>query len=238
MKYKKDYYKILGIEPNATPEEIKQAYRRLAILNHPDKNPTRQAAARMQEINEAYSVLGNEHKRINYNFEHGNSSTSTQASTISNNANASTTASLDQFYPEKPNGRYIVLLGIGMLFVFTLFFSIFAVGILFSSGFRITWAGVGVIFAVAPLLSLIPVTLGVFFLTSFISRRKEKQCPKCGKPQAAENLGETTTGIFNKWVHYQSPNQDYSYTYRKYKTHCKCKYCSYEWLYIKTMRLE
>ena len=192
----------------------------------------------MQEVNEAYSILGNEHKRIIYNFERGNSSTSTQTSTIFNNANELTTTSLEQFYPEKLNARYIVLLGIGMLSIFTLFFLIFAVGILFSSGFRITWAGVGVIFAVAPLLSLIPVTLGVFFLTSFISRRKEKQCPKCGKPQAAENLGETTTGIFNKWVHYQSPNQDYSYTYRKYKTHCKCKYCSYEWLYIKTMRLE
>jgi len=239
MKYKKDYYKILDIEPSATPEEIKQAYRRLAILNHPDKNQTRQAVARMQEVNEAYSILGNEHKRIIYNFERGNSSTSTQTSTIFNNANELTTTSLEQFYPEKLNARYIVLLGIGMLSIFTLFFLIFAVGILFSSGFRITWSGVGVIFAVAPLLSFIPVTLGMFFLTSFVPTRKEKQCPKCSKAQAAEKMGEKLMGIFQR-VEGQTSSRNSkdnpSFTYEKYKIHYKCKYCSYEWYYIKAER--
>jgi len=228
MKYEKDYYQILGIEPNATPEEIKQAYHRLAKLNHPDKNPTRQTTANMREINEAYSILGNEYKRASYDFERGNSS-------ISSEINTAKTESLDQFFSEKPNMGYIVILG--MLSVFMVIFLIFAVGILFSSGFRTTWFGVGTIFAGIPILSLLPVTLGVFFLPSFISRLKEKKCPKCGKPQAAENLGEQTLGIFKKWVHFRD-NTDKSFTYKKCKIHYRCKYCTYEWLYIKTEELK
>jgi len=64
---KRDYYEVLGVDKNATAEEIKKAYRKLAIANHPDKNPGDKAAEdRFKEATEAYEVLGDETKRKNY----------------------------------------------------------------------------------------------------------------------------------------------------------------------------
>jgi curved DNA-binding protein len=66
MEYK-DYYKILGVERNANEEEIKRAYRKLALKYHPDKNPgDKNAEDRFKEINEAYDVLGDPTKRSKY----------------------------------------------------------------------------------------------------------------------------------------------------------------------------
>ncbi len=66
MEYK-DYYKILGVERNASEEEIKRAYRKLALKYHPDKNPDdKKAEERFKEINEAYDVLGDPTKRSKY----------------------------------------------------------------------------------------------------------------------------------------------------------------------------
>jgi hypothetical protein len=54
----KDYYKVLGVDPEATPEQIKSAYRRLARKFHPDLNPKKQSAeARFKEVQEAYEAL-------------------------------------------------------------------------------------------------------------------------------------------------------------------------------------
>ena len=67
MANKRDYYEVLGVEKNATQEEIKKAYRKLAVANHPDKNPGDKAAEeRFKEATEAYEVLGDEKKRANY----------------------------------------------------------------------------------------------------------------------------------------------------------------------------
>lgn len=66
MDYK-DYYKILGVKKDATAEEIKKAYRKLAVKYHPDKNPTDKAAEeKFKEANEANEVLGNSEKRKKY----------------------------------------------------------------------------------------------------------------------------------------------------------------------------
>ncbi|KAL2133689.1 hypothetical protein VTI74DRAFT_1917 [Chaetomium olivicolor] len=64
---RKDYYKILGIEKSATDQEIKKAYRKLAIVHHPDKNPgDASAEARFKDISEAYETLIDPQKRERY----------------------------------------------------------------------------------------------------------------------------------------------------------------------------
>ncbi len=61
-----DYYKILGIARNATAQEIKKAYRRLAFKYHPDHNHEPEAEENFKKINEAYEVLTNPEKRAAY----------------------------------------------------------------------------------------------------------------------------------------------------------------------------
>ncbi len=62
-----DYYKILGIEKNADQEEIKKAYRKLALKYHPDRNPNnREAEEKFKKISEAYAVLSDGEKRKQY----------------------------------------------------------------------------------------------------------------------------------------------------------------------------
>lgn len=63
----KDYYRILGVSRNATQDEIKSAFRKLALKYHPDRNPgDKDAEAKFKEINEAYEVLSNPEKRKLY----------------------------------------------------------------------------------------------------------------------------------------------------------------------------
>ena len=67
--YPKDYYKILGVPREAKADEIKKAYRQLALKFHPDRNPgERQAEERFKEISEAYGVLIDPEKRKHYDF--------------------------------------------------------------------------------------------------------------------------------------------------------------------------
>ena len=66
----KDYYQTLGVSKDASSEDIKKAFRRLALRYHPDRNlgNTKKAEGRFKEINEAYEVLGNEQKRRQYDY--------------------------------------------------------------------------------------------------------------------------------------------------------------------------
>lgn len=67
MDQKRDYYEVLGVSKTATPEEIKKAYRKKAIENHPDRNPgDKEAEERFKEAAEAYDVLSDEKKRQLY----------------------------------------------------------------------------------------------------------------------------------------------------------------------------
>jgi curved DNA-binding protein len=67
MEYK-DYYKTLGVDRKASEEDIKRAYRKLALQYHPDRNPgDSKAEDRFKEINEAYQVLSDPAKRARYN---------------------------------------------------------------------------------------------------------------------------------------------------------------------------
>jgi molecular chaperone DnaJ len=64
---KRDYYEVLGVAKNATADEIKKGYRKMAIKYHPDKNPgDKEAEEKFKEAAEAYSVLSDEHKRQLY----------------------------------------------------------------------------------------------------------------------------------------------------------------------------
>lgn len=67
MASKRDYYEVLGVERNASEEDIKKAYRKLALKYHPDRNPGDSSAeGKFKEAAEAYDVLGDEKKRAQY----------------------------------------------------------------------------------------------------------------------------------------------------------------------------
>ncbi|HXX98318.1 MAG TPA: molecular chaperone DnaJ [Candidatus Bathyarchaeia archaeon] len=66
MSSKRDYYEILGVPKNSSKEDIKNAYRKLALQYHPDRNKAHGAEEKFKEISEAYAVLSDEEKRKRY----------------------------------------------------------------------------------------------------------------------------------------------------------------------------
>ena len=67
MSQKRDYYEVLGLQKNATADEIKKAYRKIAIKYHPDRNPgDKEAEEKFKEAAEAYNVLHDPQKRQQY----------------------------------------------------------------------------------------------------------------------------------------------------------------------------
>ena len=69
---KRDYYDVLGVQKNSSPEQIKAAYRKLAVKHHPDKNPGDKASEeKFKEASEAYHILSDKERKQNYdNFGH------------------------------------------------------------------------------------------------------------------------------------------------------------------------
>ncbi len=67
MANKRDYYEVLGVDKSASPEEIKKAYKKMAIKYHPDKNPgDKEAEEKFKEVAEAYSILSDADKKARY----------------------------------------------------------------------------------------------------------------------------------------------------------------------------
>ncbi|MDE5736662.1 MAG: DnaJ domain-containing protein, partial [Bacteroidales bacterium] len=67
MAEKRDYYEVLGVDKSATPDEMKKAYRKLALKYHPDRNPgDKEAEEKFKEAAEAYDVLSNPDKKARY----------------------------------------------------------------------------------------------------------------------------------------------------------------------------
>ena len=65
-RIQRDYYEVLGVSRGASLEEIKKAYRRLALQYHPDRNPAADATEKFKEASEAFDVLGDPGKRRIY----------------------------------------------------------------------------------------------------------------------------------------------------------------------------
>ncbi len=110
---KRDYYEVLGVDKNVTPDELKKAYRKLALKYHPDRNPgDKDAEEKFKEAAEAYDVLSNPDKKARY----------------------------DQFGMAGMDGSYAQG-GMDMNDIFSQFGSIF--GDIFGGGFRTGFSGFG-----------------------------------------------------------------------------------------------
>ncbi len=99
-----DYYKTLGLSKSASAEEIKKAYRSLAMKYHPDKNPgDKVAEEKFKQINEAYSVLGDEEKRRQYD-SYGSASSSGSYQQQYGSGSSQGYGSYGQWYGGQRNG--------------------------------------------------------------------------------------------------------------------------------------
>ena len=66
--FSKDYYKVLGVKKGAKTEEIKKAFRKLALKYHPDKNKEEGAEEKFMKLSEAYNILSDPKKRKDYDL--------------------------------------------------------------------------------------------------------------------------------------------------------------------------
>jgi hypothetical protein len=228
MAYIKDYYQILGIRSDSTLKEIRRAYRQLAILYHPDRNPDGQSTTKMQEINEAYSVLGDPRKRREFDFGRFHSTVGVQTSDPPFTAYTVPKIKLQPFFIQR---KSIVLALLAIVLFLTL-----------SANF-ITWGpasqNVGPENTVLLFLCFDTLIMNrvLTLWRLFTASESEFKCPNCSRLWAAEILREKLLGIFKKYLQLDHGGRRvHGVWYEKYRIQCKCKYCGHEWIFTKSIK--
>jgi DnaJ-class molecular chaperone len=109
----KDYYQIMNVSRDANTEDIKKAFRRLAMQHHPDRNQenARAAGEKFKDINEAYEVLGDEYKRRQYDRLTSLSSYSGRTTYVENISNEDMYSVLEML--QRMTGTSFVIRGTG-----------------------------------------------------------------------------------------------------------------------------
>lgn len=100
----KGFYRMLGVPPTAQPDEIRKAYRKLAVELHPDRNPGRDTTASFQKLSEAYNVLKDARKRAEYDAA---GAAQTRQSTRGSTGTAEATATSTPRAPERAGPKII-----------------------------------------------------------------------------------------------------------------------------------
>ncbi|MFN8413988.1 MAG: J domain-containing protein [Anaerolineales bacterium] len=236
MALKKDYYQILGVTPTATLAEIKQAYHQLAIQYHPDRNSDRESTVKMQEINEAYRIIGDSAKRSTYDFQlrKATGQSPTQTPTAYNIYRKNNVVT--QTFFTHNESTLLGLLGSGL-------FLIFAFSLLIWPAVAYS-LGIGSATLLLLLVNFLCLRAAFNYWRAYKAAESEFQCPNCNKPWAVGNLREELIGIYKK-----AKRQSFRQTflgiqnssgniarYEKYKIHCQCKYCQHEWTFHKSRK--
>lgn len=228
MAYTKDYYQILGVRPNSTLKEIRRAYRQLAVLYHPDRNPDHQSTAQMQEINEAYNVLGDPRKRLQYDWSYLHSTAKVQANDEAFSLNTITRIKLQPFFIQSKSTFLLVL-------VMVLFLMLSANIFTWPLSTRYVGPENSVVLFLCFDTLIMNRILTVWRL--FTASESEFKCPKCSKFWAAEILREKLLGIFKKYVQVDRRGKRvHGVWYEKYRIQCRCKYCGHEWIFTKSIK--
>jgi len=226
----KDYYRILGVRPNATIPEIRRAYRQLAILNHPDKNPNAQSMARMQEINEAYGVLGNPKKRSSYDLAYPDFRNPFPASYAAAYSHSSAAAVRPAPFLIQNRSTFLTIAIFLMLSVNFL--------LLFLTGEYVGPVTLVVLFL--GLNTLVVNSILAPLWTDFRTRESESRCPNCTNLWVAEIVSEKLLGIFKKYpmanYHNHNVKKIRLVWYEKYRIYCKCTSCGHQWTFTKSRR--
>lgn len=111
-----NYYSILGISINASSDDIKRAYRRLAKQFHPDLNPGKEASLMLNHIQQAYDTLSNEHLRIVYDMKLKQAATTKQTEKNFHYDFKSNFPS-DTLYPQKRVNYKLIIAIVGTLII-------------------------------------------------------------------------------------------------------------------------
>lgn len=231
MNNQKDYYQVLGVAPSATPAEIRRAYRRLAVLYHPDRDHSPQATVHMQAINEAYDVLSDQLKRMKYDLGRGHSGSAATASPAQPGAKPT---ELQQIYAEEVASPFVIHPLVSMTLCFMLLenlvpwiLSLFHADFSSSSDFPLQY----VLVAAAGAL-LVGILTWVW--NEWTTGKIESSCPRCKRPWAAIKLSERWLSKSKKTEYWG--NRPREITYERFKMHYKCQYCSYEWYFVKSVQ--